>query len=117
MKQPLFGMELMIVGETSTPKDELEHKIKQMGGKVVETIHENVTAIISNAEEVTKMGPTMEMAKTHGIHVVPDTFIANIKNADLFELLAKHDLSGWGQNVCILLLMNISVAEIYFMLF
>lgn len=102
MKQPLFGMELMIIGDTSTPKDELEHKIKQMGGMVVEKIHENIAVIISNPEEVTQMGPIMEMAKMHGIHVVPETFVVNTKNGDPFELMAMYDLSGWGRNVCIL---------------
>lgn len=102
VKQPLFGMEFMIVGETTKSKGEIEQKIKQMGGKLVEKIHENVAAIISNPEEVTKMGAIMEVAKTHGIHVVPETFIDDIKNIDPFELMTMCDLSNWGQDVSIL---------------
>lgn len=101
MTQPLFGMELMIAGETTKPKHEIELKIKQMGGTVIEKIHENVAAIISNPEQVAKMGVLMEDAKKHGIPIVPDTFIDDIKNIDPIELIVMCDLSNWGQNVCV----------------
>lgn len=95
-------MELMTVGETTKPKDEIEHKIKQMGGKLVDDVHSNVAAIISNLEEVTKMGVVMEDAKAYGIHVVPESFIDDIKSVDPFELMTMCDLGNWGQDVCIL---------------
>lgn len=94
-------MELMIVGETEKAKSEIERKINQMGGTIVEKIHENVAAIISNSGEVTKMEPIMEVAKAYGIHIVPEAFVDNIKNFDLMELMAMCDLGNWGQDVCI----------------
>lgn len=93
-------MELLIVGETTKSKNEIERKIKQMGGTVGEKIHENIAAIISNPEEVTKMGAVMEVAKTHGIHVVPEVFVDNIKNMDPVELMTMYDLGNWGHDVC-----------------
>ena len=99
MKQPLFDMEFMIVGETSKPKVEIENKIKQMGGKLCMEFHGSLTAIISNAAEVTKMGLTMTDAKTHGIHVVPETFVDEVKHSDPLQSIAKFDLGGWGENV------------------
>lgn len=92
-------MEFVIVGETVRPKDEIENKIKQMGGKLIENMHENVAAIISNPEEVSTMGPAMEEAKTKGIHVIPETFIDNVKHIDPIKLIVTMDLSNWGQNV------------------
>lgn len=100
MKQPLFGMEFMIIGATVKPKDEIENKIKRMGGNLIEKIHEKVAAIISTPEEVSKMGPVMEEAKTIKIHVVPETYIDDVKNIDPLELIVMSDLSKWGQDVC-----------------
>lgn len=93
-------MDFMIVGDTVRPKDEIQNKIEQMGGKLLENMHGNVAAIISNVEEVSKLGPVMEEAKTNGIHVVPETFIDDVKNISPIELMVMCDLSGWGQNVC-----------------
>ncbi|XP_055294999.1 poly [ADP-ribose] polymerase-like isoform X2 [Sitodiplosis mosellana] len=95
VKQPLFGMEFMIVSKS---KGEIENKIKHMGGNLVEEIHENLAAIISNPAEVSKMGPIMENAKTYGIHVVSGAFIDAIKNTDPLQLIVMYDLSGWGQD-------------------
>lgn len=99
VKQPLFDMEFMIVGETSKPKAEIENQIKQMGGKLCVEFHENLVAIISNAEEVTKMGQTMNDARTHGIPVVPDTFIDEVKHSDPLQSIDKLNLGGWTKNV------------------
>lgn len=99
VKQPLFDMEFMIVGETSRPKSEIENRIKQMGGKLCMQFHQTLSAIISNAEEITKMEPIMKDAKTYGIHIVPETFIDEVKNSDPLQLITKLDLSGWGKNV------------------
>lgn len=49
-----------------------------------------------------KMGAIIEDAKTHGIHVVSETFIDDVKNIDPFELMTMCDLSNWGQDVCII---------------
>lgn len=100
VKQPLFGMEFVIVGETLKSKDEIQNKIKQMGGKLIEAVHANVAAIISNANEVTKMEQAMRDAKSNGIHVVPETFIDDVKNIDPLELMVMCDLSDWGRDVC-----------------
>lgn len=95
-------MEFVIIGETIKSKDEIENKIKQMGGKLIEHVHANVAAVISNPEEVTKMGQVMRDAKANGIHVVPETFIDDVKNIDPLELMVLCNLSDWGQDVCTL---------------
>lgn len=99
-------MEFMIVGETSKSKEQIENKIKQMGGNIAKEVHENLAAIISNPGEVVKMGPIMKNAQNYGIHVVPETFIDEVKKADPLQLFVMFDLGGWGQDVCSLLLIT-----------
>lgn len=45
---PLKNMQVVILGKTNTPKDELKTQITTMGGKVVTKIHDKLAFVISN---------------------------------------------------------------------
>lgn len=55
-------MEFLIVDETKKRHEYIKEKIKQMGGKLAEEVHQNLAAIIWNADEVNKMGSAMQVA-------------------------------------------------------
>lgn len=100
MKQPLFDMEFFIIGETERTQNEIEHKIKQMGGRLADKVHANLAAVISNGNEINQVETVMEVAKRYGIHVVPEKFVDDVKDSDPVQLIITMDLSNWGQDVC-----------------
>lgn len=101
VKQPLFDMEFFILGETIKSQEDIEQKIQKMGGKLAKTIHENLAAVISNADEIKQMGTVMDVVKKYGIHVVPEEFIEEVKDNDPVALITMMDLSNWGMDVCL----------------
>lgn len=92
-------MKFFIIGETKRPREEIEKKIRLMGGNVATEIEEDIAAVISNTEEIQQMSKDMEMAKTYHIRVVPEDFIDDIIDNSIDSLINQKDLSDWGQKV------------------
>lgn len=101
-EQPLFDMEFVIIGETRMAREDIEYKIREMGGKIVSTVHENLTAVISNASEVNGCTEMIKKAFMHRIQVISDDFLDEVMDNDPIELIARKDLSEWGKDVRLL---------------
>lgn len=98
-KQPLFGIEFMIVGASEKLHDEIKNKILKMGGKVVAKIHTRLAAVISDEYTVNVGNPMIKEAHIHRIQVIPYDFLNEIMEADPVEVIVKRDLSKWGKGV------------------
>lgn len=76
-----------------------------MGGKVVSVIHEELAAVISNQQEVQRMGQQIKMAKQHSIPVVPEDFLTEVlKGTDPIFYIISESLCDWGGDVRIKLI-------------
>lgn len=95
-------MELVLIGDNfSQPRSDVEKLIKKLGGKVGSKVHDRVTAIISNADEVRKMDHHMTYARMYGIEVVPENFLNDVQGDDVDAIgyLLSENISDWGGNV------------------
>lgn len=92
-------MEFVIVGKTEKSKDDIKKMIQKMGGKLGTKIHETVAAIISTEAEVERMGHRMKEAKEHGIHVVPEHFLDDVKGGSAISFIISESLCDWGTDV------------------
>lgn len=99
-KQPLFDMEFYLFGETRMPREEVEYKIRAMGGKIASKVHTHLAAVISNAKEVKEHNEVIKEAFMHRIQVIPDDFLDEVMDNDPVLLIVKKDLSNWGKDVC-----------------
>lgn len=97
--RPLFNMEFVLIGKLNATKQTIERRIQQMGGKVVTEIHEKLAAVISNEDEIKKMGPKMTLAKTCDIQVVSEDFLTQIETIDPFRYIYCRAICDWGGNV------------------
>lgn len=80
-------MEFVLVGNFAKPNIDIERMIKKYGGKIVTEVHNRVAAIISNANEVQKMGDQMVKARQHSIQVVSEDFLNEIQKPDADPML------------------------------
>lgn len=92
-------MEFVIIGNLKRSRNEIESIIKKMGGKIVPRVHYKLAAIISNQEEVQKMGSQMEEAKAFDIQVVSEEFLTEIANNDPVLHIITENISNWGGDV------------------
>lgn len=101
MKQPLFDMEMCIIGETKTPKKDIEKKIKAMGGKIVSQIHDGLAAVISTAKDVNRAyDDDIRDAFMRGIQVVPEEILDEVIVCDdPIQLIIAQDMSKRGKDV------------------
>lgn len=99
-KQPLFNMEFFIVGATKLPRQEIERKVRAMGGKMATRIHSNLTAVISNAEVVETGEGIIREAFIHRIQVIPDDFLNEVLDNDPIKVINRKNLIKYGKNVC-----------------
>lgn len=92
-------MTFVIVGDLSKPKEKIEDDIWKMGGKVVDKIDKNLTAVLSNPDEVKTMGASMRKAKRCNIQVISEDFLTAIDTTDPFLYIISQSLCEWGGNV------------------
>lgn len=98
-------MEFVVIGKLNKTHQEIEKTIRKMGGKVVSVIHKELAAVISNPEEVQRMGVQIKMAKRHNIPVVPEDFLAEVsKGTDPIFYIISESLCDWGGDVRIKLI-------------
>ena len=98
---PLFNMEFVIVGKFKLPTQEMERKLRKMGAKVVEDVHEKLTAVISNHDGVATMRFEMRQAKKFKIQVISDDFLTeDFKTTDPYQYIINNDIANWGADVC-----------------
>lgn len=101
VKPPLYNFEIVVIGKMEKSKEEIKKIIQKMGGKLGSKIHENVTAIISTEEEVSRMGSRMQEAKQFGIQVVPEHFLDDVKAGNAVSFIISETLCDWGTDVII----------------
>jgi NAD-dependent DNA ligase len=100
-KEPLYGMHVVILGKTETPKDDLKARIVHLGGKLVTKLQEKIAVVISNKNEVEKMNTRMQEVQSLDIQVVPESFldaIENGKRADAMEKIKSMSICDWGSD-------------------
>lgn len=90
-----------MIGNLKKPTAEITETISKMGGKVVSEIHSKVAAVISNKEEVQRMGHAMARAKRHGIQVVSVDFLTKLEPSDPILYVISESLSEWGGDVSV----------------
>lgn len=95
-------MEFTLIGKLKMSKKDIESVIKKMGGRVVNEIHDKLAAVISNQEEIEKMGSKMIEAKACNIQVISEDFLSQLKTIDPFVYIINRSLSDWGGNVCLI---------------
>lgn len=101
-KQPLFGMDFMIIGEMKQSISEIEDKIRKMGGKIVAKFHTGIAAVISNEHEVNEATGNIRDAFIHRIQVIPERFLDDVMDNDPIEVIAKSDMGKWGKDVSVI---------------
>lgn len=92
-------MEFALIGKMNSSKQKIESTIQKLGGKVVTGIHDKLAAVISNEDEIQKMGPKMILAKTCDIQVVSEDFLTEVEKIDPCRYIICRSLSEWGGNV------------------
>lgn len=95
-------MELVLIGDDfSKPQSDIERLIEQLGGKVVTKVHDRVTAVISNADEVRKMNEQMANARMYGIEVVTQDFLEEAQSIDVDPIgyIISENIADWCSNV------------------
>lgn len=94
-------MELVLIGEFSKPRGDIERLIRKMGGKIGTKIHDRSAAVISTATEVHKMGRQMADARMYDIQVVTEHFLNEIQNPDVDAIgyILSENICDWGGNV------------------
>lgn len=97
-KPPLYNLQFVILGKTSTPKEELKEKIAKLGGKVTTKITSTIAAVISTPEEVERMGSRMQEAKDMQIQVVPEEFIEDAKSGGALSYITSKTICDWGSD-------------------
>lgn len=93
-------MEFYIIGPTEKSTEEIEDKIQLMGGTLATKIHAKLAAIISNANEVQRMGNEMVIAQSFGIQVITEDYFEKLKDNDPINLMIDMNLSSWETSVC-----------------
>lgn len=108
-------MTFVIIGSLSKSNEIIEEIIWKMGGKVVDEIKRNLTAVLSNREEVKRMGSHMKKAKKYNIHVISEEFLTAIEITDPIPYIVSQSLCDWGRDVSFLFVYCISkIIRIYF---
>lgn len=92
-------MEFALIGKLNSSNQSIESTIKRMGGKMVTHIHEKLAAVISNDDEIQKMGPKMTLAKKCDIQVVSEDFLTCVETIDPCRYIICRSISDWGGNV------------------
>lgn len=93
-------MEFVLFGDLKQTNQEIERTIRKMGGKVVSVIHDELAAVISNKEEVNRMGSQIKIAKKHNIPVVSEDFLTEVsKGGDPIFYIICESLCEWGGDV------------------
>lgn len=78
-----------------------------MGGNVVSVIHDKLAAVISNQQEVQRMGSQMKEARKYNIQVISDDFLTELTITDPMLYIISKSLADWGGDVRIdLILIN-----------
>lgn len=95
----LFNMEFVVIGNLEKPTEEIIKTISKMGGKVVSKIHRKLAAVISNKEEIQRMGSKMVEAKKYDIQVVSVDFLTELHPTDPILYVISESLSNWGGDV------------------
>lgn len=86
-------------GKTKKPFKEIRAAIDKHGGKYVQQIHSGVAAIISNKNEVNKMGSKLLEAKGFGIQVITDEYFDAVEDGgNSVELLKTMNIASWGDD-------------------
>ena len=93
-------MEFAIIGKLKMSHKDIESVIKKMGGRVVNGIHNKLAAVISNEEEIEKMGSKMVEARTCNVQVISEEFLSKLETVDPFSYIINRSLTDWGGNVC-----------------
>lgn len=94
-------MELVLVGDFTKPKADIEQLIRKMGGKVGTKIHDRVAAVISTVDEVQKMGKQMTDARMYDIQVVSEDFLIDTQCPDVDPIgyILSESICDWGGDV------------------
>lgn len=97
-------MELVLVGDFSKTRADIEKMIKKMGGKIGTKVHSRTAAIISNANEVQKMDKPLRDARMFDIQVVSEDFLNDTQSPDVDPVgyILTESICDWGGDVNIL---------------
>lgn len=96
---PFRGMTFFIIGKLEKNKDQIKTQILKWGGKLASKLTNDVVAIISTEDEVSKMNSKMEAAKELNIPVVPESFIEACEKGGAVEKITESVISPWGGDV------------------
>lgn len=100
-REPLYNMQIVVIGNLSMGKDELKRCIEAMGGKLTTTLQSMINVVISTEKEVQKMNKRMQEVKALRIQVVPEEFLRKIKTGsqlDTMEQIKAMEISDWGSD-------------------
>lgn len=106
-------MEFALIGKFKLSKQEIESTIKKMGGRVVAEIHEKIAAVISNEEEIRKMGPRMILAEKFNVQVVSEDYLTSVEINDPKMCIITRCISNWGGNVSLHLSLLTNIARFF----
>lgn len=113
MRRPLANLEFAIIDSKREHRTNIEKKINRLGGVVNTVIHCNLTAIISNRQDMQKNKNRLRYAKKYNVHVVSEEFLLDVvrTNDPIPSILIKRSLCEWGGDVSSLTVTIISRYE------
>lgn len=94
--RPLENFKIALVGDFEKSTEEITALVANLGGKVVNTVNSNVTCIISTQDEIDTKSKKIKSAEKHGVHVVSEKFLDDVKNGGAVLMMKQNLLSTWG---------------------
>ncbi len=104
-KKPLKGMNFSTVGKLNKKNAEIKLILDRLGGKLVSNLDDTIVALITNSEQLQKMGKKLSQSLNLNIHAIDEKFIEELCNqpaeklGDIEQLILSHNLASWGSDL------------------
>lgn len=93
---PLQNFKIALVGDLEKSTEEITATVADLGGQIVNRINSSLTCMISTQDEVEKKSKKIKSAEKHGVHVVSEKFLDDVKNGGAVLMMKQNLLSTWG---------------------
>ncbi|GAB0091469.1 Poly [Sergentomyia squamirostris] len=97
-KGKLHNMEFFLIGKLTRSKEDIRVALRAFGGRVGSNLHGNTMAVISTEQDVKKMSARMQQAQELKIQVVPEAFLDDIANIDVYQYVTSNSICDWGSD-------------------
>lgn len=102
--QPLYKMNFSATPKLCMKNPEIKLIIERLGGKFTTSITNETVAVISNQDQLEKMGKKLTQSEELEIHVIDEQILHDLCNVAREtikpeELILKHNIATWGSDL------------------